>query len=328
MAMRRRDVLGVLGGAIATALPPRDTAHSQPRLRTLGFLGTGTPSSQGAWLSALRQRLHELNWIEGRTITLEVRWAEGRTERYAEIATEFVRLRTDVIVTSGGAVPALMKATSEIPIVFGVDGDPVGRGLVASLARPGGNVTGLSALQPELAGKRLGLLREMLPQLRRLAVMGNAGFAGALQEINEVQVAGGKLGIEVVAALIRRAEDIALAFDGFHGTVAALYVCGDALTTSQQRRINTLALAARLPTIFGTRGFAETGGLVAYGPNLADLHRRAGEYVDKILRGSKPGDLPVEQAIKFDLVINLTTAKSIALTIAPTLLARADEVIE
>ena len=326
--MRRREFLALLGGAVGLALPAPHEAWAQQKLRTVGFLGTGTPLTQGTWLAALVQRLHELNWIDGRTITLDVRWAEGRPERYTEIAAEFVQRKVDVIVTSGSAVPALMKATSVIPIVFGVDGDPVGRGLVASLARPGGNVTGLSALIPEVAGKRLELLREMLPQVRRLAVMGNPDFAGALQETKEVQTAGGKLGIEVLPAPIRRPEDIAPAFDAFNGKVDALYVCGDALATSQQRRINTLALGARLPTIFGTRGYAETGGLVAYGPNFPDLHRRAGDYVDKILRGSKPGDLPVEQPIKFDLVINLTTAKVIGLTLSPILLARADEVIE
>ena len=326
--MRRRDCIGLLGGVVASALLAPHAARAQQKLRSVGFLGTGTPLTQGTWLAALVQRLHELSWIDGRTITLDVRWAEGRPERYTEIATEFVGRKADVIVTSGSAVPALMRATSVIPIVFGIDGDPVGRGLVASLARPGGNVTGLSALIPDLAGKRLELLRDMLPQFRQLAVMGNLGFASALQEINEVQIAGRTLGVEVLSAPIRRPEDIAPAFDAFNGKVDALYVCGDALTTSQQRRINTLALGARLPTIFGTRGYAETGGLVAYGPNFPDLHRRAGDYVDKILRGAKPGDLPVEQPIKFDLVINLMTAKVIGLTISPMLLARAEEVIE
>jgi putative ABC transport system substrate-binding protein len=241
MGMKRRDVVGVLGGAIVPALLSSRPVRTQPKLRTVGFLGTGTPATQGTWLAALVQRMHELNWIDGRTIAFDVRWAEGRSERYTEIGAEFVRRKVDVIVTSGGAVPALMKATSDIPIVFGIDGDPVGRGLVASLARPGGNVTGLSALQPELAGKRLELLREMLPQLRRMAVMGNAGFAGAVQEIEEVQTVGGKLGIEVLTALIRRPEDIAPAFDRLAGKVDALYVCGDALATSQQRRIRVPA---------------------------------------------------------------------------------------
>ena len=213
------------------ALPAVAKAQSG-KLLTLGFLGTGSQQTQGMWLAALVQRLHELNWIDGHTIAIDVHWAAGHPERYAEIAADFVKRKVDVIVTSGSAVPALMKATSVIPIVFGIEGDPVGRGLVASLARPGGNVTGLSSLSSELAGKRVELLRELLPQFRRLAVMNNADHSGAVQEAKEAQVAADKLGLEIVPAPIRRAEDIAPAFDAFKGKVEALYCCGDALVIS------------------------------------------------------------------------------------------------
>ena len=242
-------------------------------------------------------------------MVLDVRWAAGRTERYVEIANDFVRRNVDVIVTSGSAVPTLMKATSTIPIVFGIDGDPVGRGLVASLSRPGGNVTGMSALAPDVAGKRAELLRELLPQFRRLAVLGNAAFASYSQEVEELQTAGKKLGFEVVSAPIRRPDDIASAFASIKGNVDAVYLAGDALVTSQQQQINARALDAGLPLVTVTGGYVKTGALLSYGPNFPDLHRRAGDHVDRILRGTKPGDLPVEQPTKFDLIFNLTTAR-------------------
>jgi len=249
-------------------------------------------------------------------------------ERYAEIATEFVRLRVDVIVTFGTAVPAFKQATSVIPIVFTIDADPVGRGLVASLARPGNNVTGLSAQSTDLVGKRLEILRELLPRRLRLAVMANVDFPGAVQETAEVQMAAAKLDHEVVVLEVRRAEDIAGAFGSLKGRTDVLYVCGDLLTFTNRTRINTFAQSARLPTIHGTREFVEAGGLVSYGVNYVHLYRRAAEHIDKILRGTKPADIPIEQPTKFDLVINLVTAKALGLTVPDTLLARADEVIE
>ena len=323
--MRRREF--ILYGGAAIALPAVAKAQSG-KLPTLGFLGTGTPQTQGMWLAALVQRLRELNWSEGHTIAIDVRWAEGRSERYAEITADFVKRKVDVIVTSGSAVPTLMQATSVIPIVFGIEGDPVGRGIVASLARPGGNVTGLSALSAELAGKRIELLRELIPQFRRLAVMNNADHPSAVQEAKQAQAAADKLGLEVGLAPIRRTEDIAPAFDAFKGKVEALYCCGDALVISQQLRINALALGARLPTMTASGAQVQSGGLLNYGPNFPDLHRRAGNYVDRILRGAKPADMPVEQPTKFDLVINLTTAKVLGLNIPEAFLLRADEVIE
>jgi len=294
----------------------------------IGFLGQSTRSAASEWVAAFDKRLRELGWIEGRTIKIEYRWAEGRGERFAEIAAEFVRLKVDVIVTAGGAVLAAKQATSLIPIVFAVAADPVGGGLVASLVQPGGNVTGLSTQTAETAGKRLELLREIVPGLRQLAIMANAGYPAAVLEMAEVQAAARTLGLEVTTLEIRRAENIAPAFEALRGRVEALYVCADPLVTTNRVRINTLALAARLPVMHGVREYVEAGGLMSYGPNFPELFRRAADYVDKILRGAKPADIPVEQPTKFDLVINLTTAKALGLTIPETFLVRADEVIE
>jgi putative ABC transport system substrate-binding protein len=275
------------------------------------------------------QRLRELGWIEGRTIAIDVRWAEGRTERLIEIATEFVRIKVDVIVTHSAApVFAAMQATSVIPIVFAVANDPLGSGLVASLARPGGNVTGLSNQATDLAGKRLELLREVLPGLRRPAIMANVDAPAAVLEMGEVQAAARALGVEAVTLEIRRAEDIAPAFDALKGRADALFVCADPLAVVHRIQINTLAQGARLPTIFGFREFVEAGGLMSYGPNFPDQFRRAADFVDKILRGAKPGDIPVEQPTKFELVINLKTAKALGLTVPLIMRMTADEVIE
>jgi ABC-type uncharacterized transport system substrate-binding protein len=301
--MKRRRFITLLGGA-AVAWPLAARAQQAGKLPTVGFLGTTTPSIMSQWTAAFVGRLRELGWIEGRTIKIEYGWAEGRGERYAEIAAEFVRLNVDVIVTTGPAATQAKKETSVIPIVLALSGDPVGAGLVASLARPGGNITG------------------------RLAIMVNVGFPNAVLESGEVQAAAGTLGLEVLPLEIRQAQDIAPAFEALKDHADALYVCTDALLNANRIRINTLALGARLPTMHGYKESVEAGGLMSYGANLTDLFRRAGDYVDKILRGAKPGDIPVEQPIKFDLVINLTTAKALGLTVPPSLLARADEVIE
>jgi len=295
---------------------------------TIGYLGTTTTLIQSQWVAAFVQRLRELGWIEGRTITIEVRWAEGHPERYAEIAAEFVRLKVDIIVTLGDAVLAAKQATSVIPIVFAAANDPLDTGLVASLARPGGNVTGLSAQAPDLAGKRLELLREVVQGVHRLAILTNVDYPAAVLEMDEAQVAARTLGLEVATLEIRRAEDIVPAFEALRGRADALYICTDSVLSANRIRINTLANVARLPTITGVREFVEAGSLMSYGPYFPDLFRRAAAYVDKILRGAKPGDLPVEQPTSFDFVINVTTAKALGLTVPPTLLARADEVIE
>ncbi len=325
--MRRREFITLLGGA-AAVWPLVARAQQATKLPTIGYLGSATLATESQRMAAFVQRLRELGWIEGRTVVIDYRWAEGRTERYAEIAAEFVRLKVDVIVTVGGAVAAAKQATATIPIVFAGAGDPVGSGMVASLAQPGGNVTGLSVQSVDLAGKRLEILREIFPDVRRLAIIGNVEYAATVLEMGEAQAAARALGLEVARSEIRRAEDIAPAFEALKGAAQALYVCADATINANHARINTLALGARLPTMHGVREYVEAGGLMAYGPNLADLYRRAADYVDKILRGAKPADLPVEQPTKFDLVINLVTAQALGLTVPPTLLARADEVIE
>jgi putative ABC transport system substrate-binding protein len=326
--MRRRAFITLLGGA-AAVWPVAARAQQPGKLPTIGYWGSGTPATQSAWVAAFVQRLRELGWIEGRTVAIQYRWAEGRSERLAEIAAELVRLKVDVIVTSGTpAVMALKQATSVIPIVFAQAGDPVANNLVASLARPGGNVTGLSMQAADLAGKRLELLREVVPGLHRLAILVNVGNPAAVLEMGEAQAAARTLGLEVAVVEIRRAEDIGPAFEALKGRADALYVCADALVVSNRMRINTFALSARLPTVHFSRDLVEAGGLMSYGTNAPDLFRRAADYVDKILRGTKPADIPVEQPTKFDLVINLTTAKALGLEVPPTLLARADEVIE
>jgi putative ABC transport system substrate-binding protein len=274
------------------------------------------------------QRLRELGWIEGGTVAIEVRWAEGRTERYTEIAAEFVRLKVDVIFTVGGAVLPAKQATSIIPIVFAAAADPLGAGFVASLARPGGNITGLSMQNTDSTGKRLELLREAVPGLRRLAILANVSYPAAVVELREAQATARAFGLEAVTFEIHRAEDIAPAFEALNDPVGALYVCSDALVLTNRIRINTFALTSRLPTMYGFREFVEAGGFMSYGPNFPDLYRRSANYVDKILRGAKPADLPVEQPTKFDFIINLLTARALRLTVPPTLLARADEVIE
>jgi putative ABC transport system substrate-binding protein len=324
--MKRREFITLLGGA-TVAWPL--SARAQPaKLPTIGFLGAGTSSAFSQWTAAFVQRLRELGWIEGRTVAIEYRWADGRAERFGEIAAEFVRLKVDVIVTVGSAVPATMQATSTIPIVFAIAVDPVGTGMVASLARPGGNVTGVSMQSTELPGKRVELLREVLPNLTRLAVIANVGARGAVLELAEVRAVARKFDINIDVLEIRRAEDIAPAFGALKNGAQALYVCPDALVNANHARINTLALGARLPTIHGFRDFLGAGGLMSYGAKITDLFWRAGDIVDKILKGAKPADLPVEQPIKFELVVNLTTAKALGLTIPETFLLRADEVIE
>jgi ABC-type uncharacterized transport system substrate-binding protein len=326
--VRRREFITLLGGA-AVAWPLAASAQRPGKQPTIGFLGAANPSATSPWTAPFVQRLRELGWIEGRTVAIEFRWAEGRSERFAEIAAEFVRLKVDVIVThSTGPVVAAKQATSAIPIVFANAGDPVGTGLVASLARPGGNITGLSIQGPDTVGKRIDLLRTAAPGIRRVAIMANVGNPAAVLEVGEVQAAAPMLGLDAISLEVRRPEDIAPAFEALKGDAVALYIVPDPLIFTNRIRINTLALAARVPTLHGLRDFVEAGGLMSYGANFPDLWRRAAEFVDKILRGTKPADIPVEQPTKFDLIINLTTAKALGLEVPATLLARADEVIE
>jgi putative ABC transport system substrate-binding protein len=326
--VKRREFIALLGGAVAWPVTAR---AQQPGKRPIvGFLGDSTPVGESERAAAFARRLHDLGWIEGRTIAIEYRWADGRSERLAEIAAEFAQLKVDIIVTAGTpAVMAAKQAAPVVPIVFAAAGDPVGAGLVTTLARPGGNVTGLSVLSVDLAGKRLDLLREAISNLGRLAIMGNVGNPIVVLELGELQAAARMLGLQVDTLEIRRSQDIAPTLEAVKGRADALLVCQDLLTRGSNRlRINTLALAARLPVMHASRELIEAAGLMSYGPNFVDLYRRAGDYVDKILRGAKPADLPVEQPTKFELVINLITARALGLTISPTLLARADEVIE
>jgi putative ABC transport system substrate-binding protein len=325
--MRRREFVTLLAG-VAVASPLAAQAQQPAKLPIIGFLGASTPSGWAPWVAAFQQRIRELGWIEGRTVEIDYRWAEGRPERYTEIAAEFVRLKVRVIVTVGSAVPAVRQVTSVIPVVFAVAVDPLGSGMIANLARPGENSTGLSVQSADLAGKRVEILHDVLPRLRRLAVIANVGYRAAALEMNEVQKAGRSLNIDTVPLEIRHAEEITPALEGLNGRADALYVCTDALINANHKRINTLALGMRLPTMHGPREYLDSGGLVSYGPNYPDLFRRSADYVDKILRGSSPAEIPVEQPTKFDLVINLRTAKALGLTIPEPFLLRADEVIE
>ena len=325
--MRRRQFVTLLG--VTAALRPLVATAQQPAsIPKVGFLGPSTPSVWSKEVAAFTQRLRELGWIEGRTVAIEYRWAGSRSERVAAVAAEFVELKVDVIVTPGTQVSAVRQVTSVIPIVFPVASDPVASGLVASLARPGGNVTGLSAQAPDVAGKRVELLREVLPGLRGLAIMGDAGYAASVIEMGEVEVAARKLGLDAARVEIRRGEDIAPAIGALKGHADALYACAGALVTSNAARISSFASAARLPTIYPSRPYLAGGGFMSYGPSYPDLFRRAAEMVDKILHGAKPADIPVEQPTKLELVINLKTAKALGLAVPDKVLALADEVIE
>jgi putative tryptophan/tyrosine transport system substrate-binding protein len=325
--MRRREFITLIGGT-AAAWPLTARAQKPSKLPVIGFLGTTTPAAISQWTGPFEQRLSELGWIQGRTITIEYRWAEGHPERYAEIAAEFVRLPVDIIVTTIPAVPALKAATSVIPIVFALATDPVGGGLIASLARPGGNVTGLSMQATSLASKRVDLLHEIVPKLSDLAILGNVEIPQILLEMHEVETAAQKFNLKVIRLEARRAEDLAPAFASLNGRAQALYVCADPLAVLNRMSINTLASAARLPTMYGIRDDVVAGGLMSYGADFADQFRRVADLTDKILHGVKPGDIPVEQPTKFDLVINLKTARALQIAVPPILLGLADEVIE
>ena len=327
MFMRRREFVGLLGCAAAWPLAVR--AQQPAKLPTIGFIGPSTASADRTRRAAFAKRLGELGWVEGRSIAIEYRWAEGVVARAGEIAAEYAQQKVDVIVVSGDAqVLAAKRATAVIPIVIAASADPVGNGLVESLARPGGNVTGLSRQLPDSTGKRLEILHEVVPGIRRVAILFNAANPLTAPEYDAAQTAARTLGLDTVRCEIRRGEDIAPAIEKLRDSANALYVCIDPLVNTNGVRINTLALAARLPTMHSSRDNIEAGGMISYGPDVTDLFRRAAEFVDKILRGAKPGDLPVEQPTKFELVINLKAAKTLGLEIAPTLLARADEVIE
>ena len=325
--MRRREFITLLGGA-AASVPLAARAQPAAKIPTIGFMSVSTPAAWSRFVAAFEQRLGELGWNNRRNVAIEYRWAEGRSERFVEISAEFVRLKVDVIVTGGSAVPAARQATSTIPIVFALANDPLGAGLVASLSRPGGNVTGLSLQGPDIASKRLGLMREALPDLRRLAVIANPASPQAASELEEIKATARSLGFEPTGLEIRRANEFAPAIEALKGRADALYACADALISANAARINALASAARLPTMFYAREYLDGGGFMSYGPNVPELFRRAADFVDKILRGTKPGDIPVEQPTTLELIINLKTAKALGLVVPAQIVARADEVIE
>jgi len=321
MTLRRRDLIMLLGGAAAWPLAAR--AQQAAKRPTIGVLAGGATS----WIAAFTQRLTELGWIEGRSVAILYRFTDGTVpERDSDVAAEFVRLNVDVIVTA--RVIAAKQATSTIPIVFPMSQDPVGSGFVASLGRPGGNVTGLSAQQADVAGKRVELLREAVPSLRRLAIMGSVGEVGIPLEAAQIQAAARALGLDAVMVDIPRAEDVAPAFEALRGSADALYVAAGALLNVNRSRVITWEHAARLPTMHGFREDVDAGALMSYGPNAPDMWRRTADIVDKILRGTRPTDIPVQQPTKFELIFNLNTAKAIGLTVSPAFLAIADEVLE
>jgi putative ABC transport system substrate-binding protein len=330
--MRRRAFLvGSIVGVLAHSLAAE--AQQGRRIPRIGWLGFGSPTSPAGLelLDALRQGLREHGWVEGENIAIEYRAAEGQTERYAALASELVRLHVDVLVTSSGepAIIALKRASATIPIVMAISHDPVGNGLVTSLARPGGNVTGLSIQGTDVAGKRLQLLKEVVPKASRIAILWNATYLGKIHELRETQAAARILGVSLRPVEIRKPGDLPGAFSAIVATTPdALIVFADPLTNTQRKAIVDFAVKKRVPMIAEIRPFAVEGGLMTYGPSVTDMCRRAATYVDKILRGAKPADLPIEQPTKFELAINLGAENALGLTIPQSVLLRADQVIQ
>jgi putative tryptophan/tyrosine transport system substrate-binding protein len=321
--MERRQFIRGLCSSIA-AWPLAAFAQQGGEPRRIGVLG----ADPIPWMAAFVARLRELGWSEGANIAVEYRWAEGRSRRVSEIAAEFLRQDVDVIVTYGSAVPILQQATTTIPIVFAVAFDPVRDGLVQSMGHPGGNVTGMSIQQLDLVGKRLELLRAAIPQLHRLAILADAGYAEPMLEAERVKSTAQELGLEAARLGIWQPQDIAPAVAALGNKADALYVVSDALIAANRAQIIRLTLSQHLPTIFSYDDYVDAGGLMSYGPNFADLFKRAASMVDKILHGTKPGDIPVEQPTKFDFAINTNTAAALGLTMPQPLLATADEVVK
>ncbi|MCP3395359.1 ABC transporter substrate-binding protein [Bradyrhizobium sp. CCGB12] len=321
--MRRREFIAALG---STLLLP--SAHAQ-QVRTIGLLGSGSEAAQRDWTVAFVQRIAQLGWAEGRNLKIEYRWAEGRTELFGKLAAELVTLKVDLILTHN-TVPtlAVKQATSRIPIVFATAGDPVGSGIVASLARPGGNVTGLSGQAPDTAGKRIELLRELMPRLERLGILTEPGNPFAALDVKEVQGAAHTFNIQTHIVELRASDKVDVALNSLIGRVQALYIAPIPHFFANRAEIGTTSLAARIPTMYVIREYVQAGGLVSYGPNWTSMWRRAAELVAKVLNGINPGDIPIEQPTQFDLVVNSRTAKALGLTVPPALYARADEVIE
>ena len=316
--MERREFIKIVCGLVGT-WPIAAYAQQVGELRRIGVLGADA-TAWSSWTAAFVTRLRELGWATGETIDVDYRWAGESSKRVSDFTAEFLRRNVDVIVTYGAAAAVVQLETTTTPIVLAVASDP-GVGLVA---RPGGNVTGISIQQSELIGKRLDLLREVVPHLRRLVIMGNAGYAMPVLEAQEAKATAQAFGLEAARLEIWRSEDIAPAFEAIRGKADALYVVSDPLIAANRTLITTLALSARLPTMLSYGDYVAAGGLMSYGPNFANLFRRAADMVDKILRGTKPGDIPVEQPSKFELVINRETAKALGITVPESLLANAD----
>lgn len=326
----RREIGFVLLAAAILASGHLAQAQQVKKVPRIGFLLANSPSAAPTMVEGFRQGLRELGYVEGKNILIEYRSAEGKFERLPDLASELVRLKVDVLVAQGApAAHAAKNATRTIPIVMGNYGDPVGAGLVASLARPGGNITGLSTFSPELSGKRLELLKEVVPTASRVAVLLNPATPTQPDLLREIQALAPALGVTLLSLGAKGPDDIERAFTAMKKErTGALIVFADPMFGIHRRRIAELAVTSRLPAIYGFGQYVDAGGLMSYGPSFGDLYRRAATYVDKILKGTKPADLPVEQPMKFEFVINLKTAKQIGLTIPPNVLARADKVIK
>jgi putative ABC transport system substrate-binding protein len=326
--MARKNIIVLLVG-LTLALVDLAEAQQPARIPRIGILIAASASGYSARVEALRQRLRELGYVEGKNIVIEYRYAEGKRERLPDLAAELVRLKVDIIVTTGVAVLAAKKASPTTPIVFTGAGDPVGSGYVSSLARPGGNITGLSLMSPDLDGKRLELLKEAFPKVARVAFLWEGGGARGNLSLTEMEAVAKALGLKLLSLEVRSLDDFDSAFarakrDG----AQALITTAQSLINTQQRQVLDFAAKNRLPAMYPTSEWVEAGGLMSYAPNQADSWRRAADLVDKILKGTKPADLPVEQPTKFEFVINLTTAKQIGVTIPSNALARADRVIK
>ena len=326
--MTKSILFWILATFLVTTAPPVD-AQQPTKVPRIGILSSLSSAAVSARMDAFRQGLRELGYIDGKNIVMEYRWAEGKTERLPDLAAELVRLKVDVIVTGGPAVNRSAKeATATIPIVLAFDNDPVGNGFAASLARPGGNITGLSTLAPEISGKQLELLKEIVPKLSRVAVFGNSIQPGNPQALKETELAAAAYKVKLQYLDIRSPEDIETAFrEASKGRANAVLVLGNVIVTSHPKQFTELAAKNRLPAMYWSPEFVEAGGLMTYSVSITDLFRRTATYVDKILKGVKPTDLPVEQPKKFEFIINLKAAKQIGLTIPPEVLARADRVI-
>jgi ABC-type uncharacterized transport system substrate-binding protein len=328
--MKRREFITLLGGAAAAWPLAARAQQSVAKVPRIGFLGNSTAELEANLIGPFRDGLRALGYEEGRNIVIEYRWAEGKYERFPALTAELIALKVDAIVTAGTpASLAVKNATTTIPLVMVAVGDPVATGLVASLARPGGNITGLTSISSEMEGKRLELLREVVPKVSHIAVLWNAASPIQVIEEGEVRAAARVLGIRMLSLGVRTREEI----DDALATIIrerpdALLVLADRLFLHHRTRIMDFAAQERLPGVHAYRELVEAGGLMSYGPSYADMHRRAAAYVDKILKGAKPADLPVERPVKFELVVNLKAATELGLDVPPTLLGRADEVIE